>query len=105
MNVPFASVEDALGVLADPSDPRWLAAFAWLSRHPETASMILETFRETLEEMGAQPSGVDPRSGEPVFSVEDVARALGISGSDLERAADLAGGPRGIADDSGLLKK
>jgi hypothetical protein len=87
--------EDALEVIAEPADPRWLAAFALLSRHPETAGMVQEAFRETLEEMGVPPSGVDRRTGEPVFGLGTVARTLGVPEEALERGA----GGRGVGDD------
>lgn len=90
MTSPPLSLDEALEVLGDPEDPRWLRAFALLARHPDTAGVIQATFRETLEEMGARPTGVDPRTGEPVFSLADVARALGIPESALEDPA--AGG-------------
>jgi hypothetical protein len=96
--VPFASLEEALNALADPESPRWLAAFAWLSRHPETAELILETFRATLVEMGVRPTGADPATGEAVFSLEDVARALGLSEAELDQAATEAGRPPGPGD-------
>ena len=76
--------------LATPATPDWGAAFAYLSRHPETAEMMLETFRETLAHMGVAPTGTDPQTGEPAYSLEDVARAMGVSEEDLDVAVDEA---------------
>ena len=45
---------------------------------------MLETFAETLAELGVAPSGVDPASGEPAYSLDDVARALGVPGAELD---------------------
>ena len=86
MSREFATVEEALMALATPGTPDWGAAFGYLSHHPETAEMMLETFRETLEQMGVIPSGTDPQTGEPAFSLEDVARAMGVSQEDLDVA-------------------
>jgi hypothetical protein len=86
MRSTFASVEDALLTLSNPEDPQWAAAFSFLASHPDTAELILETFRDTLEEMGAEAGRVDPLTGEPVYSLADVARALGIPESALENA-------------------
>lgn len=82
----ISSVEEAFQTLSDPSNPTWGAAFAYLSSHPETASLMIETFRETLEQMGVAPTGTDPASGEPSFSLRDIARALGVSETDLDDA-------------------
>ena len=57
MTHSFSSVEEAFIALGNPSDPAWGAAFAYLSAHAETAELMLETFRETLEVMGVEPSG------------------------------------------------
>lgn len=92
MSSPSLSLEDALAVLGNPEDPRWLQAFSVLARHPETAAAIQATFRETMEEMGLRPSGVDPASGEPVYNADDIARALGIPEGELERGT--GGEPR-----------
>jgi hypothetical protein len=45
---------------------------------------MLETFAETLAEMGVVPSGVDAATGEPAYSLDDVARALGVPGAELD---------------------
>ena len=76
--------DQAFAALANPADPNWGAAFALLADQPETARFMLETFAETLEQMGVVPSGVDPASGEPAYSLDDVARALGVPGAELE---------------------
>ena len=88
MTDTFTNPEQALQALSDPSSANWLAAFAYLSQHPETAELMLETFRETLEQMGIAPSGVDEQSGEPAYSLRDVARAMGIPESDLDPGAN-----------------
>ncbi len=80
----FSSLEEALIVLSYPTDPRWGAAFAFLSEHPDTAQMMLENFREVLEQMGVEPSGTDPGTGAPAYSLADVARAMGVRESDLD---------------------
>lgn len=86
MNDTFENVQDAFMALSNPEDPRWAAAFRFLAAHPETAQMMLETFQETLREMGAEASGEDPVTGEPVYSLTDVARALGITEGGLGSA-------------------
>lgn len=86
----FENPESALLVLSDPSSPDWLAAFAYLSQLPETARLMLETFSETLEQMGMEPSGKDPLSGEPVFTLRDVARAMGLPETELDLAMEEA---------------
>jgi hypothetical protein len=83
MSSPFDTLEQAIEALADPTDPNWGSAFGLLSGHPGTAQFMLETFAETLAEMGVMPSGVDPATGEPAYSLDDVARALGVPGSEL----------------------
>lgn len=82
----FDSIETALMTLSNPGNPDWGAAFAWLSSQPETAALMQEVFRETLEEMGVEPSETDPITGEPSYSLADVARAMGASEADLELA-------------------
>ncbi len=86
MSHTFLSVDEALMTLGDPSDPAWGAAFAFLSSHAETAALMLETFRETLESMGVEPSGTDPATGEPAYGLSDIARAMGVPESDLDEA-------------------
>jgi len=87
----FESIESAFLVLGDPGDPRWGAAFQFLSGHPETAVLMQETFRETLEQMGVPPSGTDPITGGPTYSMRDMAQALGVPQADLDQAIDEAG--------------
>ncbi|MCG6862273.1 MAG: hypothetical protein LJE70_13510 [Chromatiaceae bacterium] len=82
------AVEDALATLADPSNPRWADAFEFLSGHPDTARLMLETFQETLEQMGVEPTGVDPVTGDPAYRLKDVARVIGVAVSDLEDAME-----------------
>jgi len=84
MSIEFTSIEQALMALAAPGTPEWGAAFAYLSRHPETAQMMLDTFQETLQQMGIAPTGTDPETGEPAYSLEDVARAMQIPEADLD---------------------
>jgi len=85
MSSPFADLDQAIAALADPSDPNWGAAFGLLAGHPGTAQFMLETFAETLAEMGVVPSGIDPVTDEPAYNLEDVARALGVPGCELDR--------------------
>lgn len=70
----------------------WGEAFRFLASQPETASLMLGTFRETLEQMGVEPSGADPVTGEPRYSLSDVARAAGVPESQLDVAITDAGG-------------
>lgn len=88
MTDTFDSPDSALTVLSDPGNPDWLSAFAYLSRHPQTAQLMMETFRETLEQMGIEPSGTDPVSGEPSFTLRDVARAMGLPETELDVAIE-----------------
>ena len=84
MSSPFETLEQAIAALADPADPNWGAAFGLLAEHPGTAQFMLETFAETLADMGIMPSGVDPATGDPAYSLDDVARALGVPGAELD---------------------
>jgi hypothetical protein len=84
MSQPFESLDQAIAALADPTNPNWGAAFELLSDHPGTAGFMLETFAETLAEMGVAPSGLDPETGEPAYSLDDVARALGMPATELD---------------------
>lgn len=86
MTDPFKTVEDAVAVPGDPSNALWADAFRFLCDHPETAREMLETFQETLAQMGVEPCGVDPATGEPGFRLEDVAPAMGVPTADLDRA-------------------
>jgi hypothetical protein len=81
---PFETIDQAIAALADPADPNWGAAFGLLADHPGTAQFMLETFAETLAEMNVVPSGIDPATGEPAYSLDDVARALGVPGAELD---------------------
>ena len=92
MTTPFASVEDAFQALGDPGSPAWGAAFAYLSSQPETATLMIETFRETLEELGIPPTGTDPATGEPAYALADIARAMGVPERDLGQAVAAAPG-------------
>jgi len=67
MSMPFENIEDAFMALADPSNPAWAEAFGFLSSHPDTAETMLETFKETLAQMGVEPSGTDPVTGEAAY--------------------------------------
>ncbi|MGD2082910.1 MAG: hypothetical protein PVF91_08095 [Chromatiales bacterium] len=95
MTSRFDSVEAAFMALADPRSPDWADAFSFLSGHPRTARMMVETFRETLEQMGVEPTDTDPVSGEPSFSLADVARAMGVAEEDLEVSVAQAKRERG----------
>lgn len=50
------------------------------------ARVMIETYRETLEQMGVSPTGTDPVAGEPSFGQQGIARALGVPRSDLDSA-------------------
>ena len=91
MSAAFDSRDEALAALADPASPRWVAAFAYLASRTETVDLILETFGETLEQMGVAPSGQDPATGEPAYVLEDVAGAMGIPLADLGTASEGGG--------------
>ncbi len=90
MTYPFDSIEAAFEVLSDPSNEQWVQAFAFLFTNPKTSEMMLETFRDTLKDMGAEPGSIDPATGEPVYTLADVARAMGIPESDLSQGVDAA---------------
>ena len=90
MTSKFDSIEEAFMALASPGSPDWADAFAFLSRHPRTTQVMLETFRETLEQLGVEPSDTDPVTGEPAFSLADVARAMGVPAEDLEHSVEQA---------------
>jgi hypothetical protein len=95
MSHRFSSTDEAFITLGNPSDPAWGAAFAYLSAHAETAELMLETFRETLEAMGVEPSGTDPATGEPSYDLRDIARAMGVPESDLDAAVGQVPGANG----------
>lgn len=78
MATAFPSVDAALAVLANPGDPAWGRAFSFLAGRPETAPMILAVFAETLEQLGVAPSGQDPETGLPAYTLDDVAGAMGL---------------------------
>jgi hypothetical protein len=88
MAADFVSVDQAFAALADPSSPAWGEAFGFLVSHPDTAAMMLETFSETLAQMGVEPSGTDPQTGGPAYQLRDVARAMGIPEADLDTAIE-----------------
>jgi hypothetical protein len=80
----FASPEEAFEVLCDPSHPSWGEVFEYLLRHPQTSQVMVDSFRETLEQMGVMPSGLDPVTDAPVYILADVARAMGLAEEDLD---------------------
>jgi hypothetical protein len=86
MSEHFGSLEEALLALSNTDSPDWVRAFNYLAAHPETARAMADTFRETLEQMGVEAGGVDPQTGEPVYALADVARALGVPQADLDAA-------------------
>lgn len=86
MNEKFPSLEAAFMALSNPQSPDWLAAFSFLASQPETAEVIMQTFSETLEQMGIEPSGTDPGTGEPAYGLADVGKAMGIPEDELEEA-------------------
>jgi hypothetical protein len=88
MQDPFESLDQAFDVLADEVDPSWGAAFALFASQPEKAQLMLDTFAETLEQLGVPPSGFDPASGQPAYSLDDVSRALGVPGGRSTQGAD-----------------
>lgn len=91
MTEKFDSIEAAFMTLANPEDPEWADAFRFLSEHPRTTQMMVETFQDTLQQMGVEPTGTDPATGEPSFRLSDVARAMGVPEEDLELPAGEAG--------------
>jgi hypothetical protein len=94
VSTEFDSIESAFLALADPGSPDWADAFSFLSQHPRTTQMMLDAFRETLEQMGVEPTDRDPVTGEPAFGLADVARAMGVPAADLEVSVERAkGGP------------
>jgi hypothetical protein len=95
MSTKFDSVEAAFMTLADPRSPDWADAFSFLSRHPRTTQMVIDTFRESLEQMGIEPTGIDPATGEPTFGLSDVARAMGVPEEDLELPVEQKDKERG----------
>jgi len=86
MKQPFDTIDEAFLALADPTSPAWGNAFRMLASNPATAGLMPDTFRETLEQMGVAPSGADPETGEPAFSLNDVARVMGVPEASLEIA-------------------
>ena len=91
MTTRFDALEEALVALADPSSPNWGDAFRFLADQPETERLMLETFGETLEQMGVRPTGADPVTGAPAYSLSDVARAMGVPEADLDAAVRESG--------------
>jgi hypothetical protein len=51
---------------------------------------MIETFRETLEQMGVAPSGTDPVTGEPAYGLREIAQAMGVPEADLDAAVGEA---------------
>ena len=98
MQGPFETIDAAFTTLSNPEDPRWADAFGFLAQQPETAQLVMETFRETLEQMGVEPTGRDPSTGEPSYSLADVARAMGVPADELEDAMSKAAAPPGQAE-------
>jgi len=90
MTVKFDSVETAFLILADPQSPDWGDAFRFLSDHPRTGQVMLDTFRDTLEQMGVEPTDRNPITGEPAFSLKDVARAMGVTAEALDLSVEAA---------------
>jgi hypothetical protein len=88
MSTTFDSIEAAFEALSNPGSSDWARAFAFLFTNPETSDVMLETFRETLQDMGVEPSGNDSDTGEPIYTLSDVSKALGIAESDLEQGVD-----------------
>jgi hypothetical protein len=86
MSNPFLSVDEAFRALADSGRPDWAAAFSFLAGHPDTAQAMLEAFADTLQDLGVTPGGQDPESGEPMYTLRDMAQALGIPESALGQA-------------------
>ncbi len=86
MTSSFDSIETAFAILGDPGNPRWAEAFSFLAMEPDTGQLVIEAFRETLEQMGVEPTGTDATSGEPAYALADIAGAMGVSAEDLEAA-------------------
>lgn len=70
-------------VISDPSSPGRMEAFAFISKQPETAQLMIKTFSDTLVEMGIEPSGVDETTGEATYNVSDIAKAMGVPEDEL----------------------
>ena len=87
----FESVGEAFLALSNTEDPDWMAAFSFFSAHPETSRLMLETFEDTLTDMGVEPGGMDPTTGEPIYTLADVAKALGIPEEELGAAIGQKG--------------
>lgn len=98
MTPPFDSLDAAFMVLSDPEDPAWADAFSFLAQQPETGQLMIETFRETLEQIGVAPSGTDPATGEPSYGLADIARAMGVPAETLEDAMEKAAHGAGLVD-------
>ena len=76
--------------LSNPESPDWFEAFTFLMSKPETADVMMETFSETLAQMGVEPSGKDPVTGEPKYGLKDIAQVMGIPETDLDLAIEEA---------------
>lgn len=90
MATAFGSLEDAFAILAEPDHPRWAEAFSYLAMEPDAGQLLIEAFRDSLEEMGVEPSAQDPVTGEPAYALADIAAAVGVSAEDLESAMAAA---------------
>jgi len=88
MTQRFDSIDAAFMTLSDPSNPEWGEAFEFLMQHPDTSQLMIETFRDTMKQMGIEPSGLDPVTGEPTYTLKDVARAMGIPETELDLAVE-----------------
>jgi hypothetical protein len=57
-------------------------------------------FAETLEQMDVLATGIDPASGQPAYSLNEVARALGVRGAELDpRAWSTCDGDAAVSPD------
>jgi hypothetical protein len=51
---------------------------------------MIETFQETLQQMGVEPTGADPTTGEPQFILANIARAMGVREKELDASVEEA---------------
>ena len=91
MSAPFESVEEMFLRLSDPTHTSWPDAFRFLYTHPETAGPMMHAFRDTLSQLGVEPSGKDPATGESIYSLSDVAQVFGVPMDDLGAAIRESG--------------
>ena len=55
--------------------------------------MMIETFTETLEQVGLEPTGTDFATARPACALADVERAMGVPQADLDDVVKRATKP------------